>query len=76
VLKEARRRLEETDWMMLIDEPVFRGITNYRADLRTVIGAFDTQGTPPASVTFPSVPNASGTGSQEYPGDLKQYSRG
>jgi hypothetical protein len=76
VLKEAIRRLEETDWMVLSDQTTPTGIAQYRSDLRTVIGAFDIQGTPPASVTFPSVPNASGTGSQEYPGELKQYSRG
>ncbi len=76
MLAEAKRRLEETDWMLLSDVTTPGGMATYRTALRGVITDFDVS-SPPSTVTWPEVPKKSNSGAttDPYPGDIGLYLR-
>lgn len=77
VLKEATRRLEETDWMVLSDQTTPSGFATYRSALRDVIAMFNVSDSAvPATVSFPEVPRPGDAGTLDpYPGTIKDQKR-
>ena len=74
VTDEALRRLAQTDYMALSDYTMPAGFSAYRAALQAITTSFKAA-TLPTTVSWPEVPNSSGSGTSEYPGDIADFKR-